>query len=127
MKIGSQPDYRTAVRGTEVFFTVTTTLQFTSAEVRSGFQYGWRVEIWEDDKGAPFGGQDDRIYRGKAAFFTVDSTEMNATRRISISASAGALDTESGDEEIYTYVTVWNDSTDGVPIGRRSVTHSFGF
>jgi hypothetical protein len=106
-------------------FVVNATFQFDSAEVRSGFTYGWRVTLWESDRGEVFGGGDDLLFEGKVNFFTPSSTTMIGTSRIRIDTNA--LGTESGNEEIYASVAVWNESTDGLSWNQRSRIHEFNF
>ncbi|MEU9270028.1 hypothetical protein AB0E04_31870 [Streptomyces sp. NPDC048251] len=127
MKIDSLPDFKTQYRTGfhSIAFTVNATFNFDSAEVRSGFKYGWRVRILESDRGEPFGGGDDVIYDGKVFFFTVDSSQMFGKRTITLSPDA--LNTEAGNEELYVQVWIWNDSTDGQASGQNSEIRSYGF
>jgi hypothetical protein len=85
-----------------VKITVTYTASFTQSDLQFADGFADSAALFEDDRGEPFGGDDDRYFNWDIGTFRPTSSEQ--TRVFTATVTLDSLNTELGGEEIYAQV-----------------------
>ncbi|MFJ8504895.1 hypothetical protein [Streptomyces avermitilis] len=88
---------------------ITATERFSTLEIERGYTVADNAHIYERDHTELFGGSEDHLLQHGEETFTVTRPQENFTW--TFHATSAKLDTESGSEQIYGWVTLRNVTT----------------